>query len=50
VRLLAALQERCLLALPEIFDEILADLAIFSGKSRFPDDICLIGLEVSRHT
>ncbi|NVN93134.1 MAG: SpoIIE family protein phosphatase [Desulfuromonadales bacterium] len=49
-RLQAALQERCLLTLPEIFDEILADLAIYTGKNSFPDDICLIGLEVSKHT
>jgi sigma-B regulation protein RsbU (phosphoserine phosphatase) len=48
-RLLAALQERCLLNMSAIFDEILAALAIFAGKSNFSDDICLIGLEVSMH-
>jgi serine phosphatase RsbU (regulator of sigma subunit) len=46
-RLLAALQELCLLAIPVIFDEIMAKLEIFAGKNNFPDDICLIGLEVS---
>jgi sigma-B regulation protein RsbU (phosphoserine phosphatase) len=49
-RLLAALQERCLLAVPTIFKEIVEELEKFTGKNTFPDDICLIGLEVSMLT
>jgi sigma-B regulation protein RsbU (phosphoserine phosphatase) len=46
-RLLTTLQELCLLTIPAICDEIMAKLETFAGKNNFPDDICLIGLEVS---
>lgn len=49
-RLLTAMQERCSLTMSAIFDEILVELANFAGKNNFPDDICLIGLEVSKLT
>jgi len=45
-RLFAALQELCMLTMPVIFDEIMSKLETFAGKNIFPDDICLIGLEV----
>ncbi|RNC68055.1 MAG: hypothetical protein ED859_11530 [Desulfuromonadales bacterium] len=44
-RLRAALYELRELAIPDLFDGIMARLSHFSGTAVFPDDICMIGIE-----
>jgi serine phosphatase RsbU (regulator of sigma subunit) len=40
-----ALHQRAHLALPDIFDDLLAELRSFSSEE-FQDDMCLVGMEV----
>lgn len=47
-RVLEAVRKRVHLPTGQIFDELLAEVRDFAGKSTFEDDVCLIGMEVSR--
>lgn len=42
-----AIRRRMRLALPPLFDGVLADVQKFSGKADFEDDVCLVGMEVA---
>jgi serine phosphatase RsbU (regulator of sigma subunit) len=46
-RLLAAARERISLPLPNLLDELLADVRKFSGYAEFDDDVCLLGMEAA---
>jgi phosphoserine phosphatase RsbU/P len=46
-RLLAAVRQRCLLPMPRLFDETLADVQNFAGTRDFQDDVCLLGVEMT---
>ena len=46
-RLLAAARERISLPLPNLLDELLADVRKFSGNAEFDDDVCLLGMEAA---
>jgi sigma-B regulation protein RsbU (phosphoserine phosphatase) len=41
-------QERAQMPMPEMFDSILEELRVFAQGKEFPDDICLVGMEVAR--
>lgn len=47
-RLLAAVQQRARLAPAALCDEVLAEIRQFAGSREFPDDVCLVGMEVAR--
>lgn len=46
-RLRAAVAQRRHLELPQLFDELLAEILQFSGDRAFHDDVCLLGIEVT---
>jgi serine phosphatase RsbU (regulator of sigma subunit) len=46
-RFLAAVRRRVSEPLPKIFDEVLDEVLRFSGGAGFPDDVCLLGMEVA---
>lgn len=47
-RLLEAVRRRLKLPLPQLFDELLAEVLDFSADRAFHDDVCLVGMEVLR--
>jgi sigma-B regulation protein RsbU (phosphoserine phosphatase) len=47
-RLLDAIQARCSLPTPQLFDELLADIRRHAGREPFLDDICLVGVDAER--
>jgi serine phosphatase RsbU (regulator of sigma subunit) len=32
---------------PQLFDEVLSEVRLFSGGSGFSDDVCMVGMELS---
>ena len=47
-RLLAAVTKRIQLPTGQLFDELLADVQKYAGNRGFIDDVCIVGVEVSR--
>ncbi|MBI5397398.1 MAG: SpoIIE family protein phosphatase [Verrucomicrobia bacterium] len=47
-RLLAAVQRRAQLAPAALCDELLVEIQQFAGSREFPDDVCVVGMEVAR--
>jgi phosphoserine phosphatase RsbU/P len=46
--LLAAVQKRLHLPAPQLFDEILDEVHQFSATQEFADDVCLVGMDLTR--
>ena len=46
-RLLSALGKRIHLSADQLFDEVLAEVEAFSGSREFPDDVCILGVEMT---
>lgn len=46
--LVTAVQERLLLPMAELIDDLLAEVRRFSQGSGFTDDVCLVGMELSQ--
>jgi serine phosphatase RsbU (regulator of sigma subunit) len=46
--LVAGVQQRLHLAASPLFDALLTEIRNFSSDGQFADDVCLIGMEVSR--
>lgn len=49
-RLLEAVRRRLKMPLPQLFDELLAEVLQFSSDRAFHDDVCLVGMEVQRRS
>jgi sigma-B regulation protein RsbU (phosphoserine phosphatase) len=47
-RLLEAVQARAPMQTPELFTDLLTDVQRFSASADFPDDVCLLGMDVVR--
>ncbi len=47
-RLLNAVRQRIDLPPERMFDELLDEIREFSGNAEFEDDICLVGMEVTK--
>ena len=47
-QLLAAVAQRLALPTPQMFDELLTTIKAFSAKHEFEDDMCLVGMDVTR--
>jgi len=47
-RLLAALRRRMRMPCAELFDELLKEIRAFSQNAIFSDDVCMVGMEVTR--
>ncbi len=47
-RLLDAVRQRIALPPEQMFDELLDDIRQFSGNAEFEDDVCLVGMEVTK--
>ncbi|MGA2864722.1 MAG: SpoIIE family protein phosphatase [Verrucomicrobiota bacterium] len=43
--LLASVRQRAALPAPQLFDELLQEIKLFSAGTGFTDDVCLVGLE-----
>jgi len=48
--LLAAVQKRLQLPAPRLFDEILQEVQEFPATPDFPDDLCLVGMELASNS
>ncbi len=47
-RLLNAVRQRIALPPEQMFDELLEEIREFSGNAEFEDDICLVGMELTK--
>jgi sigma-B regulation protein RsbU (phosphoserine phosphatase) len=47
-RLIDAVKQRAHLPIPQLFDELLREIQHFTGTTEFQDDVCLLGLELTR--
>jgi serine phosphatase RsbU (regulator of sigma subunit)/ActR/RegA family two-component response regulator len=47
-QVLAAVQKRCPQPLPQLFDELFAQLRHFALRKEFDDDVCVVGIELTR--
>src|SRR5271166_2956630 len=47
-RLMAAVRERVRLPSAKLLSELLGEIRQFSKRSEFSDDVCLVGMDVSR--
>ncbi len=47
-RLLDAVRQRIALPPEQMFDGLLDDIRQFSGNAEFEDDVCLVGMEVTK--
>jgi sigma-B regulation protein RsbU (phosphoserine phosphatase) len=45
--LIAAVQQRLNLPAPRLIDEVLEEIRRFSGNTDFPDDVCLVGMDLT---
>jgi serine phosphatase RsbU (regulator of sigma subunit) len=43
--LVASVQQRAPLPMPQLFDDLLSEIRRFSADHAFDDDVCLVGLE-----
>jgi sigma-B regulation protein RsbU (phosphoserine phosphatase) len=48
--ILAEIRKRAQLPAPELFDQLLGEIRTVSENASFADDVCLVGMEVSRGT
>ncbi len=47
-RLIDAVRQRARLQSSELFAEVFAEIRQFSKRTEFSDDVCLLGMEVTR--
>ncbi|HWI57963.1 MAG TPA: hypothetical protein VNZ22_12100, partial [Bacillota bacterium] len=47
-RLMTAVRQRIDLPTGRLFDELLAEARHYSGSYDFPDDVCLVGMEIAQ--